>query len=128
MKEFLGRASRTSYWIGAVLCLTHLVISWSVIINLALEEPDAQWQLIWLFFMPFDLPFSILDFSGILLPNWSFDTLPYPISEFRGYILPSFVHGVIGPIWYFLLPIIISSIWKRHQEKKRKAVVSYSWF
>jgi hypothetical protein len=119
MKEFFVRASYTSYRLGIVLSLIHLVISWWVIINIGRAEPDAQWQLVWLFFLPFDLPFSLLIFfSGSIFPDWSLAFLPYPMSEFRGFILPAFIHGIICPIWYFLLPISISSLKELKKLKK----------
>lgn len=110
-KRFFDRASDTSYRIGLLLCLIHVVIAWWVIISLASSEPDAQWQLMWIFFLPFDLPFSLLVFfSSSIFPDWSFKMFPYPISEFRGFILPAFIYGIIGPLWYFFLPICLSSL------------------
>ncbi|PXF55875.1 MAG: hypothetical protein C4B58_14495 [Deltaproteobacteria bacterium] len=111
MREFFNRASNTSYQVGLVLCLIHLIIAWWVIIKLSRSEPDAQWQLVWIFFLPFDLPFSLLVFfSGSIFPDWSFKLLPYPMGEFRSFILPTFVHGIIGPLWYFFLPVCFSSL------------------
>lgn len=111
MKEFFARASGTSYQLGLVLCLIHIVIAWWFIIKLGRSEPDAQWQLIWIYFLPFDFPFSLLVFfSGSIFPDWSFKSFPYPVSEFRSFILPAFIHGIIGPLWYFLLPVGISSL------------------
>jgi len=114
MREFISRASKKSYRIGIALCLIHLVISWWFIIGLAMYEPDAQWQLVWFLFLPFDLPFSLLVlFSGSIFPDWTFTTFPYPISEFHDFILPAFIHGILGPLWYFLLPVSISSLRRR---------------
>lgn len=111
MKNFFARGNTASYLLGLVLCLIHLVISWWVIIGLVRGEPDAQWQLVWIAFLPFDLPFSLLVFfSDLIFPDWSFERFPYPVSEFRSFILPAFVHGIIGPLWYFLLPVCISSL------------------
>ena len=114
MKKIFAGASTASYLLGLVLCLIHLVISWWVIIGLVRGEPDAQWQLVWIAFLPFDLPFSLLVFfSALIFPDWSFEGLPYPVSEFRSFILPAFVHGIIGPLWYLLLPAIISGLRRR---------------
>ncbi len=111
MKEFFSRASGTSYSIGTTLALIHIVASWYVILRIAGKEPDAQWQLVWIFFLPFDLPFSLLVFfAGSIFPDWSFKSVSYPISEFRSFLWPSFIHGIVGPLWYFLLPIFISSL------------------
>jgi hypothetical protein len=115
MKNIFDRASIRSYQIGFMLCVIHLILSWWVIINICRSEPDAQWQLVWIFFLPFDLPFSLLVFfSAYLFPAWSFAYFPYPVSEFRSFILPSFIHGILGPIWYFLLPVCISSLKNRN--------------
>jgi len=115
MKNFFVRASRKSYYIGSVLFFIHLIIAWWVIINIC-NEPDAQWQLVWIFFLPFDLPFSLLVFfSYDLFPSWNITCFPYPVSEFNNFILPSIVHGIIGPIWYFLLPVCMSSFKNRNK-------------
>ena len=117
MKDFFRRASTASYRVGAILCFIHLVLSWWVVVGLGRNEPDAQWQLVWLFFLPFDLPFSLLVFfAGSIFPDWSFNSLPYPVSEFRSYILPAIIHGLIGPLWYFFLPVWISSL--RHRSRQ----------
>ena len=109
MKNFFLRASGLSYRLGIILCFIHLVLSWWIIVSLGLNEPDSQWQLVWLFFLPFDLPFSLLVFfSGLIFPDWSFKSIPYPVGEFRSFILPAFIHGIIGPLWYFFLPVWIS--------------------
>lgn len=113
MKNFFARASTKSYLMGSVLCIIHLAIAWWIIIGLARSEPDAQWQLVWIAFLPFDFPFSLLVlFSGSIFPDWSIERFPYPVSEFRSFILPAFIHGIIGPLWYFLLPVCISGLRK----------------
>jgi len=118
MKKFFARASATSHVIGLVLGLVHLVISWRVIIGIAWMSGgggDAQWQLAWVLLFPFDFPFSLIIFlPGI--PYWSFDSLPYPVGEFRSFILPAFVHGIIGPLWYYFLPVAISSLWRARRK------------
>jgi len=119
MKSFINRASAVSYKVGLILSLLHLLISWWVIIRLASAEPDAQWQLIWFYFLPFDLPFSLLVyFSGSIFADWSFYMFPYPISEFRSFILPSIIHGIIGPLWYFFIPICFSRLRIYFKENK----------
>jgi hypothetical protein len=127
MKSLFTKASSASYRVGFTLGFIHLVISWFVIIGLATSEPDAQWQLIWVFFLPFDLPFSVINFlPSYYLPHWSFiESLPYPISSFKGFILPSFVHGIIGPLWYFFLPVCISSLINRFCENTQQKSVRF---
>jgi hypothetical protein len=117
MKPFFARASRRSYQVGAALCLVHLIAAWFVIIQLGFGELDAQWQLIWLFFVPFDFPFSLIAYySGAILPDWSLPILPYPLNDFQSYILPAFIHGVVGPVWYFLIPVGISGLMRKRSE------------
>jgi len=119
IKQFFGRASKASYLLGFALCLIHLVVSWWVIITLGRSEPDAQWQLTWILFLPFDLPFSLLVFfSGSFFPDWSFNSLPYPVSEFSSFIVPAFIHGIIGPLWYLLLPVCISALRRRQRGRR----------
>jgi len=111
MKKYFTHASKSSYQIGMIVCIIHLLVSWWVIINIARSQPDAQWQLIWVFFLPFDFPFSLLVlFSGSIFPVGSIKGLPYPIGEFNSFILPVIIHGIIGPLWYFTLPVLISHI------------------
>jgi len=111
MRRILLGASKASYRLGTVLCLLHLAISWWVIISLCRGEPDAQWQLVWILFLPFDLPFSLLVFfSGTIFPDWSINAFPCPLSEFRAFILPAIIHGIVGPLWYFFLPVGFSGL------------------
>jgi hypothetical protein len=114
MRKLFGKASQTSYRIGAALGLAHLAISWWILIDLARQEPDAQWQLVWVLFLPFDLPFSLLVlFGGLLFPHWIVEGVPYPMSDFRGFILPAIIHGIVGPLWYFIFPVAISAFLNR---------------
>jgi hypothetical protein len=101
-----------------VLGLLHLSISWWVLLRLALGGVDAQWQLTWLLFLPFDLPFSLLVFfSNSFIPDWKVSFLPYPSSEFRSFVLPAAIHGLVGPLWYFVLPVAISR-WRGSRQRK----------
>ena len=88
---------------GFLLAGMHLIISWIVIINICRSEPDAQWQLIWVYFFPFDFPFSILSFfSGAFFSDDYVNIkLPCRVCGFTDFIVPAIVHGVIGPLWYF---------------------------
>ncbi|MGE0108910.1 MAG: hypothetical protein AB7S81_03990 [Bdellovibrionales bacterium] len=111
-------ASHGSYKIGWVMAAVHLAISWCVILTLGRGEPDAQWQLVWILFLPIDFPFSLLVlFSGYLFPSWEFEFLKYPISSFHGFIFPSIIHGIIGPLWYFLIPVFISGTFNKFRKK-----------
>ncbi len=111
MKKIFAAAGVASYKLGLVLSLIHLVISWWVIISVGLSEPDAQWQLVWIAFLPFDFPFSLrVIFAGDIFPDWSLKGFPYPLGDFISFIVPAFVHGIIGPLWYFFLPVFIDGL------------------
>jgi hypothetical protein len=114
MKEIFAAASRGAYKLGAVAGITHLVMSWWTIIFVLMSHRDAQWQFICIFLLPFDLPFSLLVvFSGYIFPEWNFRKLPSPWADFHSFILPMIVHGIIGPLQYFLLPLLIDGFMTR---------------
>jgi hypothetical protein len=120
MKKTLAAASSGSYKFGLVLCLIHLVISWWVIITVGLSEPDAQWQLVWIIFLPFDFPFSLLVlFAGDIFPDWSLRGFSYPLGDFISFIVPAFIHGTIGPLWYFFLPVYIDGLMTIRRRRRR---------
>jgi hypothetical protein len=124
MRSFFANASKSSLKIGLLLFGVHLILAWWVILSLGLSGPDAQWQLVWIYFLPLDFPFSLLVyFSNNLFPDWSVGFLRYPMSDFRGFVLPSVVHGIIGPIWYFAVPVSISAMlgkWREYRLKGAK--------
>ena len=111
MKRIFAAASRGAYKLGFVGCLVHLVISWWIITYVVLSERDAQWQLVWIFLLPFDFPFSLLVlFAGYIFPAWNFTGLPSPFDNFHSFIVPLVVHGIVGPLWYFFLPVFIDGL------------------
>ncbi len=111
MKQIFSAASAGSYKLGLSLGAVHLLISWWIIIGLVISERDAQWQLTWIFLLPFDFPFSLLVlFAGYIFPDWSFTGLPSPWDDFHSFLVPVIVHGIIGPLWYFFLPVFIDGL------------------
>ena len=99
--------------IGLLLASIHLILFILVVNSMLKSKFDAQWQLSWMIFLPLDFPFSLIVlFSGKLFPAISFSFLPYPIGEFRGFILPLIVHGVLGTIWYAVIPSLLYKIFK----------------
>jgi len=108
MKKILAVASGGAYKLGLIGCMIHLVISWWIITYVVLSGRDAQWQLVWVFLLPFDFPFSLLVlFRGYIFPDWYFSRLPSPLNDFQSFIVPVVVHGIVGPLWYFFLPVFI---------------------
>lgn len=111
MKRIFAAATRGAYKLGLVGCVIHLTVSWWIITYVVLSERDAQWQLVWVFLLPFDFPFSLLVlFRGYIFPDWYFPRLPSPLNDFQSFIVPVIVHGVIGPLWYFFLPVFIDGL------------------
>jgi hypothetical protein len=108
IKQVFVAASAGAYKLGLAGCLIHLVLSWWIIISVLSSERDAQWQLIWIFLFPLDFPFSLLVFfAGYIFPDWTLRGLPSPWNDFHSFVLPVIVHGIIGPLWYFLLPVCV---------------------
>lgn len=119
MYRFFPQATRHSLMLAWFLLLVHALVSWSIIFRLATTEPDAQWQLIWVFFLPIDFPFSLLVYySSAFIPDGLIAGLRYPISDIRGFIWPSIIHGILGPIWYFFIPLVISNFINGRKQKK----------
>ncbi len=108
MKRIFAAASPVTYKLGLAGCLVHLVISWWIIIYVVLSERDAQWQLTWVFLLPFDFPFSLLVlFAGYIFPDWTVTGFSPPFDDFHSFVVPLVVHGIVGPLWYFFLPVFI---------------------
>lgn len=120
---FVAKASTKSKVIGAILASIHLVISWWVIVNVALGSRDAQWQLIWIYFWIADFPIS-LTHLGVLMwfPQFFIDWLPYQIHDFKNFLAPSFIFGFLGPLWYFLIPILIDRLFHTVAQRFRKKI------
>jgi hypothetical protein len=107
MKGFFAAASAGAYKLAAIV---HLVISWWIIISVLMSHHDAQWQLIWIFLLPFSL---LVPFAGYISPEWDFRKLPSPWNDFDSFIVPPIVYGIIGPLQYFLLPVLVDGFMTR---------------
>jgi hypothetical protein len=68
------------------------------------QSHDAQWQLSY-------LPLWISDFPVSLIYFWA--ALPIPAAE-----------GIIGPIWWFFLPLGIWWTWRRWQSRRHLRQIS----
>lgn len=121
--RFFGYASTRSKIFGAYLSGLHLLISFSVIISLATHEPDSQWQLIWIIFFPFDFPFSLVTIlAPMIISDFSIYGLRYPLGEVASFIVPAFIHGIIGPIWYYFIPVLISHYYNVYSQKRKNPI------
>src|SRR5580658_4440331 len=106
---FPGASQRSRRW-GYALCVIHTLASWWVVISVATAPPDAQWQLIWVFFWPFDFPCAVVWLAlGYFLPGWHFSALADPIGDFRYFIMPAVLFGIVAPLLYLIAPQMISS-------------------
>jgi hypothetical protein len=106
----------TSKVIGLLLAVIHLVlfVLFSVVMNFGSQ--DAMAGMLWGLWKTVDFPVSLLAFYGFMpVPiEWS---LPL----FVKFIFPYLVHGVLGTIWWFFIPIFIGGI--LHKLLPRKDVV-----
>jgi hypothetical protein len=84
------------YW-SVALCGTRLLAFWIINANLS---HDAQWQLSYFPLWDADFPVSVAYFTG---------QLPIPIAE-----------AVIGPIWWFLLPMLVWSLFRGRRGARTK--------
>ena len=114
MKRVFTTASRGAYKLGAVAAIVHLVVSWWIIGSVLTSPRDTQWQLIWIFLLPFDVPFSLLVlFAGYIFRSGIFESFLRRGMTLRFFVLPTIVHGIIGPVRYFLLPVLIDGFMTR---------------
>jgi hypothetical protein len=119
MKSLFPGASERSRRLGYALCVIHTLASWWVVISVATAPPDAQWQLIWVFFWPFDFPCAAVWLAlGYFLPEWHFGALGDPIGDFRYFIMPTVLFGIVAPLLYLIAPQMISSYLARHPRRK----------
>lgn len=107
--NLFSKASQSSKTMGLVFCSIHFLISWSVIISVAMGSRDAQWQLVWVFFWLFDFPVSVIH-VGVLrfLPQFDIAALPISVNSFNDFLAPTLIFGLLGPLWYGVVPIAIS--------------------
>jgi hypothetical protein len=97
----------TSRKIGAGLATVHLVAFVSFVVCLHLST-EGQARLLWALWLPLDFPLSIFLVVG-------FDLIP-PDSHFGRLattLLPYFLHGVLGTIWWFYIPAVVSGIFNK---------------
>ena len=88
--------------IGLSLAFLHLVgvVLMVFCIN---RSPDPQAPMLWAVFAIIDFPISLIYFLAPVLH----DTLPQGVHEsWVGQVLylPYLVHGILGTIWWYLLP------------------------
>ena len=99
--------------IGVGFAAVHLVafVLFALYLYLATE---GQARLLWTLWLPLDFPVSLVVIKGFDL--FSPDS---QIGSFVRMWLPYFVHGVLGAIWWFFIPVVIGSIFNKLLKKDR---------
>jgi len=91
--------------IGISLAIIHICAFILFVLYLHFGTDDGQARLLWALWLPIDFPVSmIVPFGFKLISSAS----PFGL-EIRTW-LPYFVHGVLGPIWWYFIPRIIGYI------------------
>jgi len=97
----------TSKFIGVVLAIAHL-LAFLVFVVYLNRTSDGQAVLLWAVWLPVDFPISLIVQAG-------FELLPSDgaIGSTLRRSLPYFVHGVLGTIWWFFLPRLVATVFKK---------------
>jgi hypothetical protein len=103
--------------IGIGFAVVHLVAFIIFALYLQLSTEGQAW-LLWTLWLPLDFPVSLIILKG-------FDLIPpdsLPGRAVRTW-LPYLVHGVLGTIWWFFIPVVIGGIFNRlrREDRVRKA-------
>lgn len=97
----------TSKFIGFVLAIAHLLAFMAFVAYLNWAS-DGQAVLLWAVWLPVDFPISLLVQAGFeLIP--SDEAIGSALRRF----LPYFVHGVLGTIWWFYVPRLVATVFKK---------------
>ncbi|HEY3347661.1 MAG TPA: hypothetical protein VGK71_08575 [Nitrospirota bacterium] len=118
MRKFFPNSTKRSYEIGIWLGASHAIFSWMLILDIARQgtDIDAMWQMMWIPSWLIDFPFSLIDFVPVF-SSGSISFLPYPMGEVRSFLVPAVVHGLIGPLWYFLASIWVSNLYQARKKR-----------
>lgn len=92
---------------GAGFAMVHLTVFVLFVIYLQLST-EGQARLLWALWLPLDFPASLLVVFGLDLISYDSQ-----FGSFVGTWLPYFVHGVLGTIWWFFIPIVVGKIFNR---------------
>ena len=100
--------------IGLLFATVHLIIFIIFVYFIHVISTEGQSRLLWTIWLPFDFPIS-------LLVSFGFDLIPPDNgtgSTIR-YWLPYFVHGGLGTIWWYFIPVILRSFFLRIGRKTK---------
>ena len=99
--------------IGIILAIIHICAFIIFVLYLHFGADDGQARLLWALWLPVDFPVSMTVPLGFKLIS---SASPFGL-ELRTW-LPYFVHGILGPIWWYFIPRIIGYIFTRLFPKK----------
>lgn len=94
--------------IGLLLATIHIVVFICFVFYLEFLVSDGQERLLWTIWLPIDFPVS-------LLVPFIFETVPKDEGIFQVLRIyaPHFVHGVLGPIWWYFLSMFSGLVFSR---------------
>lgn len=92
--------------IGVIFSGAHLIAFILFVLYLH-QSHEEQSRLLWTLWLPLDFPVSLLVITG-------FDLIPHDqLGSIVRTWLPYFVHGILGTIWWFFIPVVVSSVFSR---------------
>lgn len=94
-----------SHYIGLLFAAVHflLFLIFSILMNFGSQ--DAMSGMLWGIWKTADFPVSLLAIYGFTPSPAVWDLL-----NFIKFIFPYFIHGVLGTIWWYLLPRILALV------------------
>jgi hypothetical protein len=118
---------KTRSVVGLVLAALHgALVVYVVKLIVSGIEPDC-WPMYWMIFISIDFPFSLLAMViGGLLEWISPDKLLWfspdnsPLNDVVNFWIPLFVFGVLGTLWWAILPSLLTSAYKKLKRKISK--------
>ena len=93
--------------VGTGFAMLHL-IAFMIFVGYLHQSNEGQAILLWTLWMPVDFPISLTIPIG-------FDLLSSDsgIGSTLRRALPYFVHGVLGTVWWYYLPILVTTVFKK---------------
>jgi hypothetical protein len=92
--------SSASSKLGLLLSAIHFFLFIAFAAYLKYGIDDGQLRLLWAIWLPIDFPVSILVTKGLSVTQ----------SELLRFWFPYFVHGLLGTVWWFFIPKIITAV------------------
>ena len=90
------------------IALVHVALFVLFVLYLQFGTSDGQSRLLWTIWLPIDFPVSLITIAGLDLVQGDSEL----VSTFRR-VLPFFVHGFLGPVWWYFLVMLIGRLFSR---------------